>query len=107
MKYNELNTIYGHYQQNVRDKVSHIDSTTSAFENMIQNANMGSLSQTECNKILDNIIHSIEDMEKENKAYHRRLERKRKSQSPIQDLLDYDVDADDDLNGDISNGDIS
>jgi len=105
MKYNELSTIYGHYQQNVRDKVSNIDSTTKAFEAMITNANMGSLSQSECNKILDNIIHSIESMERENKAYHQRLEKKRKSQQPIQDLLDYDVDHDDDLNSDvITNG---
>merc|ERR1712079_888345 len=43
---------------------------------------------------LDNIIHSIEDMERENKLYHQRLERKRKRNQPVQDLLEYDVDHD-------------
>lgn len=95
-RYDELAAVHGHYRQNVRDKVGNIDSTTNAFEAMITNANVGSLSQSECNKILENIIHSIEDMERENALYHRRLQRKRKSQKPIQDLLQYDVDDDDD-----------
>merc|ERR1719361_1883410 len=95
-KYNERSTIYGHYQQNVRQKVGHIDSTTNAFEVMITNANMGSLSQTECNKILENLIKSIEDMETENRRYHQQLERKKKRSQPIQDLLEYDPEDEED-----------
>jgi len=67
--YNELNLKYTNYKENISDKVSNIDSTTKAFESMITNANIGNLSQSECNKILENIINSIESMEMENEHY--------------------------------------
>merc|ERR1712032_74248 len=57
---------------------------------------MGSLSQTECNKILENLIKSIEDMETENRRYHLQLERKKKRSQPIQDLLEYDPEDEED-----------
>eukprot|EP01083_Nonionella_stella_P049786 132641_1 len=70
-KYDELHTLYTNYKQRMADKIANIDSTTNAFEVMINNANIGNLTEGECDRILDNIIHSIEDMERENEKYRK------------------------------------
>merc|ERR1712228_141965 len=66
-KYGELDTLYTNYKETMMDKLVNIDSITNGFETMIKNANFGNLSEAECNKILDNIINSIESMELEKK----------------------------------------
>ena len=93
-KYDELDLIYKNYKHNITQKISNIDSTTNAFESMIQNANVGNLSQDECNKILDNIINSIETMEKENEKYHQILH-ERNSQHTLQGLSENNDDNED------------
>eukprot|EP01084_Bolivina_argentea_P167225 290270_1 len=85
----ELNILYNNYKTNMKDKIVNIDSTTNAFDAMITNANIGNLSQEECNKILDNIINSIEHMENENENYKINMNMKN-------NMKILDVDSDDD-----------
>ena len=65
-KYKELDALHIAFRGLVVNRLSDIDSTTKAFEKMIRNANIGCLSEDECNKILDNIINSIESLEMDN-----------------------------------------
>eukprot|EP00485_Elphidium_margaritaceum_P023107 CAMPEP_0202711614 /NCGR_PEP_ID=MMETSP1385-20130828/23362_1 /ASSEMBLY_ACC=CAM_ASM_000861 /TAXON_ID=933848 /ORGANISM="Elphidium margaritaceum" /LENGTH=500 /DNA_ID=CAMNT_0049371373 /DNA_START=25 /DNA_END=1527 /DNA_ORIENTATION=- len=93
-QFNELHLIYKNYKHNIVHKIANIDSTSNAFEAMIQNANIGSLSQTECNKILENIIQSIERMEAENQSYHDILQKRQATVTSGRKCHDDEVDDD-------------
>merc|ERR1712176_116789 len=61
----ELTNSQSKYKEILMGKLLKIESLSNGFETMIKNANIGRLSEAECNKILDNIIHSIESLETE------------------------------------------